>query len=405
MSVLRIYNSLSRKTEIFKPRSGKLAKLYTCGPTVYSRAHIGNLRTYSYEDTMKRYLLYSGFKVKHVMNITDFDSTVLREVRKTGIPRKQLTKKFEKIFRHDIAKLGIIPAMKYPHVSQFAEKMAQRVKMLLKNGFAYQEEDGTVYFDVSKYPSYGKLVGRNLSRATRKVSLEEYKPFKAGDFMLWDPCTHQEQHDSFRTSLGVAHPAWNVQCAVMSTEAFRGAIDLAMGGRDNLFNHHENTRAVAYGTLHSEYSKYWMHVRHLLLNGEKMSKTKKNTVSLSDMEGKGFSPKIVRMVLVSVHYRKRLDFTWDYAHRIKERYGRMKESIVKIKGAAGRGAENFAGILTSAQNEFETAMDDDLNVPKAFAAIEKFLAKCNGAALSRKESGQAIALLEKFDSVLACLPL
>ena len=240
--MLQIYNSLSRRKEVFRPRAGKTVKLYTCGPTVYSRPHIGNFRTYALEDTVKRYLLYLGFRVKHVMNITDFDSTVLREARKTGIPRKLLTKKFEKLFRQDVEKLGIIPAMQYPHVSQYAEKMARRVKALLKNGFAYKEKDGRVFFDVSKYHSYGKLVGRDLSRSSSKVSLEEYKPFRAGDFLLWDPCTHQDLHDSFHTTLGVAHPAWNLQCAVMSTETLGGAIDLAMGGRDNLFNHHENTQ-------------------------------------------------------------------------------------------------------------------------------------------------------------------
>lgn len=403
--MLRVYNSLSRRMEAFRPSFGKAVKFYTCGPTVYSRPHIGNFRTYVYEDTVRRYLLYVGYSVKHVMNITDFDSTVLREVRKTGIPRKILTRKFEKLFRKDMGRLGIIPAMQYPHVSQYAEKMARRVKALLRNGFAYQEKDGRVFFDVSKYRSYGKLAGRDLSRSPRKVSLEEYRPFLAGDFLLWDPCTHQDLHDSFRTSLGVAHPAWNLQCAVMSTEAFGGRIDLAMGGRDNLFNHHENTRAVAFGTLHAEYSKYWMHVRHLLLNGEKMSKTKGNTIHLSDLEKKGFSPRAVRMILLSVHYRKRLNFTWEYAHGIKARFGRMWKAIAKLKGADGKGGGRLAGILSGAKKEFESAMDDDINVPRALGAIEKFLVKCNSASLSHRQSVQAISLLKKFDSVLACLPL
>ena len=402
-----IYNSLDRRVETFSPISSKEVKLYTCGPTVYSRPHLGNYRTYLWEDTLKRYLIYNGYKVRHVMNITDFDNTIIRAVKRTGVSREKMTRENERLFRQDLAKLGAIPASQYPHVSTHAKEMAAVVRRLLAKGFAYKDKSGRVFFDISKFPSYGKLTGKNLSGAKGEVTWEEYKPRQAGDFLIWQPGVH-EPHGSCRcceSESGTAQPPWNIQCATMSTNALGEQIDIAMGGTDNLFNHHENTRAIAGALFGKEYSKYWMHIRHLIVDGKKMSKRKGNVVLLPDMERRGFSPKITRFILLSVHYRRRLDFTWKYAAEMKGRYSKLAKGIALLKKARGEGSPKFEKLRKQAQSGFEKAMDSDLNVPKAVAAIEKFVFACNSISLSKNQSLAAMKLLGKFDTALACLPL
>lgn len=399
-----IYNSLTRRVEAFSPISAKKVLLYTCGPTVYSRPHLGNYRTYLVEDTLKRYLLYQGYRVRHAMNITDYDNTIMRAVKKTGVSREKMTKENERLFRQDLSSLCAIPADAYPRVSAYANKMASRVIALLKKGFAYKDAKGRVFFDISKFKSYGKLVGKRISNS-KKVEWEEYKPKQAGDFLIWKPCVNEDCHDGFDSILGGAHPPWNIQCATMSTDTLGSQIDIAMGGYDNKFNHHENTRAIAGALSGKEYAAYWVHIRHLIINGRKMSKRKGNVVTLPDMARRGFPPALVRFILLSVHYRRRLDFTWAYAGRIKERYSELAKGIVKIRKAGGKGSPRFEKLLLGFSANFEMAMGFDLNIPKAMAATEKFVFACNESGLSKKQSQAALAMLKKSNTALACLPL
>jgi len=401
---VEIYNSLGRKVEKFIPHSPKAAKIYTCGPTVYARPHLGNFRTYVFEDVLKRYLLHQGYRVRHVMNITDVDDTISREVRKTGVPRAKLTRKHEGFFRQDAALLGIMPAASYPHVSDYVERMAGTVGKLLKMGAAYRDEKHRIFFDISKFPSYGKLAGRRI-RGSGKVMREEYKPFQAGDFLLLGRCPNAECEKCMETRLGMCKPAWNVQCATMATAELGSNIDISMGGQDKLFNHHENTRAIADTLCGHEFSRYYVHVRHLLLDGEKMSKSKGNVVLLPDLLKKGFAAREARMLLLSVHYRKRLNFTWEYAKEIKLRSIALRKAINVLKSARGDGREGFAQFSSDAKEDFEAAMDDNMDVPSALAVAETFARECADAGLSKKQAAAALALLKKFDSVLACLPL
>ena len=401
---MKIYNSLGRKVEKFIPHSPKAIKIYTCGPTVYARPHLGNFRTYVFEDALKRYLLYQGYKVQHVMNITDIDDTISREVRKTGVPRAALTRKYEKLFRQDAAALGIMPAAKYPHVSDYVERMAGTVSALLKIGAAYKDEKCRVFFDISKFPSYGKLAGRKIS-GSKKVVREEYKPFQAGDFLLFSKCPRAECENCLKTRLGMCRPAWNVQCATMATAELGTNIDISMGGQDNLFNHHENTRAIADTLCGHEFSKYYMHVKHLLLDGKKMSKSKGNVVLLPDLLSRGFTAREARMLLMSVHYRRRLDFTWEYAKGVKMRSLAIRKAINTLKGARGEEQEGFAQFIADARADFEASLDDNMDLPSALAVSEKFARECAEAGLSGKQARGALALLRKFDSVLACLPI
>jgi len=401
---VELYNSLGKKLEKFIPRSPKAVKMYTCGPTVYARPHIGNFRTYVFEDALKRYLLYQGYRVQHVMNITDIDETVMKESRKTGEKRAPLTRKYERLFRQDAALLGIMPAGKYPHVSDYVERMAGTVSALLKAGAAYKDEKCRVFFDISKFSSYGKLVGRKI-RGGKKVMREEYKPFQAGDFLLLSKCREKNCEKCFETRLGMCRPAWNVQCATMATAELGNNIDISMGGQDNLFNHHENTRAIADTLCGHEFSKYYVHVRHLLIGGKKMSKSKGNVVLLPDLLSRGFSAREARMLLLSVHYRRRLDFTWEYAKRVKMRSLGMRKAINALKNAQGERQDGFAQFASDARADFEASLDDNMDIPSALAVAEKFARECAEAGLSKKQARAALALLGKFDSVLACLPI
>ena len=401
--MLKVYNSLGRRRQVFKPLRGKEVKLYTCGPTVYARPHLGNYRTYVFEDVARRYLQYLGYTVKHVMNVTDYDDTILKEVRKTGVPRKRMTARYERLFSQDMRLLGVLPADEYPHVSDYTAEMADIAAALLAKGFAYRDERGRMFFRLSRFPGYGKLNGGRVRKRGR-VTMEDYKPWQAGDFLVWLPC-RRKGGDCFDSKLGKAQPPWNIQCAAMSLHTHGKKIDIAMGGRDNLFNHHENTRAVVGALYGTEYSKYWMHVRHLMMGGRKMSKSRHNTVLLPDMMRRKFSPQEVRFILLSAHYRRRLNFTWGYAKRMKGKHLRLKHGIAALKRAREEGSEKFAAIAAKAVSSFEADMDDDFDVPGAAAVVERFLRECLGLALSKKQSADALALLGKFNAVLGFLPL
>ncbi|MCX6772667.1 MAG: class I tRNA ligase family protein [Candidatus Micrarchaeota archaeon] len=403
-----LYNTLTKKLDVFKPRAanGKTVKMYTCGPTVYARPHIGNYRSYMTEDTLKRWLVYRGYRVKHVMNITDFDHTIIQQVHKTGVPREKMTAASEREFREDLKTLGAIPAEQYPHASKYANRMTKIALQLLKKGIAYRDAKGRIFFDISKYSGYGKLTGSRINN-DRKVTLEEYKRFKAGDFLLWKPCRYGKHGcgDCIHTQLGMAEPEWNLQCATMSHVCLGEGIDIAMGGWDNRFSHHENTRAVVSALTGKEYAKYWMHLKHLIINGKKMSKRLGNIVRVPELIEYGMEPKAVRMMLLSVHYHHRLNFTWDYAKNAKKRFEKIEKEIAAIKKMHGDGVKSFGSTLAFAKNEFESAMDDDLNAAKAIVAVEKFVERCAELHLSKKQAREAIALLKKFDSVVACIPV
>jgi len=412
--MLQVYNSLSKRKEIFRPRNGRRVLFYTCGPTVYSRPHIGNYRTYVTEDTVKRYLLWNGYRVKHSMNITDLDNTIMREVRKTGVSRRRLTGANERLFRQDLAALSALPADIYPHVSEYACRMAKLAVGLVNRGKAYRK-NGRTYFDITKYGGYGMLVGKRIADRNKPLLREEYKPSQAGDFLLLEPCEHP--CEGCREFVGWGgKPAWNIQCATMSTATLGPHIDLAMGGRDNLFNHHENTRAIAEATYGGRYAEYWMHVRHLIIDGEKMSKSKGNVVRLPDLLRKGIAPNEVRMLLLSVHYRKRLDYTERRMAAVRERFAALRDGIAAIRKAAGGGEKTvaikhangdamFSKLAASAREEFVAAMDDDINAPKAIGIVERFVSECARMPLLKKQAQEALRLLFRFNSVLAFLPL
>jgi cysteinyl-tRNA synthetase len=358
-----------------------------------------------FEDVVKRYLIYLGYRVLHSMNITDIDETMMKEARKTGMTCQGLAEKYARFFRKDCLDLEIIPPDFEPHASEYARDMIQEAYGMLERGMAYKVRNN-VYFRLSAFPQYGELSGKRIGPDGKRVVKEEYKRNEAGDFLLLRPCSRTCNLCLRGRGMHMI-PAWNAQCAAMSMKTLGGRADISMGGEDNAFNHHENTRAVASSILGAESSKYWMHTAHLTMRGIKMSKSKRNAVYLHDLQELGFPARGVRMFFLSEHYRKRLDFTPDKMRAARESYACLRDSIAKIRRADGSGAAGFGRMAETARLDFEKAMDNDFDTKGALRVATEFTSDCAKLAekgqLSAKDAKNAIALVEKFDSVLACL--
>jgi cysteinyl-tRNA synthetase len=406
--MLRFYNSLSKKLEYFRPKEKKVM-LYTCGPTVYSRPHIGNYRTYVWEDAIKRYLLFKGFKVLHVMNITDYDDTILKEIKRKRVAWKSFVSKYTRLFFKDKQKLNILPADFYPKVSEYVNDMGKIAFLLCKKGFAYQEKDGKIFFDISKIKDYGKLIGKSPSKKmlNRKVLKEEYKFYEAGDFLIWQPCKKDSKY-GLNSKFGKIFPPWNIQCAAMSLAVFGKSPDITIGGIDNIFSHHENTRVIlnAYGPKSKENS--WIHIRHLTYKGKKMSKSKRNVILLPTLYKKGFSPNVIRFMFLSVHYRQKLNFKFSYLSKIKERFQIMQKIIDKIlKKAKEEKKENgnFQDVIEKVEKELISVLDDDFNFPLAIQCVENFLFSLDLEKLSSLEAKKIFEFLKRINAVFGFLQL
>src|SRR3989339_56141 len=309
--VVKIYNFLNRKIESFKSLRPKQVGFYACGPTVYDYAHIGNLRTYIFEDILKRTLEYNGYKVNHIVNITDVEDKIIRESQKTGKSIADFVKPYEKAFFEDLKKLNIEKAQKYPKATRHIKEMIKIIEALLKKGLAY-ESDGSIYFDISKFSAkggsasvgkYGKLSGlksREL-KAGARVDVDEYDKASAEDFVLWK-APKESNLPTWSASFGAGRPGWHIECSAMSMKYLGETFDIHAGGEDLIFPHHENEIAQSEAATGEKFVRYWLHCKHLLVNSEKMSKTKENYYTLRDLVGKGYDPMAIRYALLSVHY-------------------------------------------------------------------------------------------------------
>ncbi|MBU0635515.1 cysteine--tRNA ligase, partial [Candidatus Micrarchaeota archaeon] len=306
--MLKLYNTLSRKLESFLPLHDKKAGLYTCGPTVYNTPHIGNWRAFVWEDLLKRYLKFKGFQVTHVMNLTDVDDKTIKGSKEQGKSLQAFTNPYKKEFFKELKELNIEPADQYPEATQHIPEMVSMVQKLLKNDLAYQEKDGNIYYSIKKFKNYGKLSKFKLKKlkAGARVNQDEYEKKAANDFALWKAWTPADGEVYWETKIGKGRPGWHIECSAMSTKYLGETFDIHTGGVDNLFPHHENEIAQSKGAHQKPFVKYWLHVKHLLVNGKKMSKSLGNVYKLEDL--KQFSFKTIRMALLIGHYRKQLDF-------------------------------------------------------------------------------------------------
>lgn len=374
MKKITLYNTLTQKKDIFKPlRRGRVG-LYTCGPTVYNYAHIGNLRTYIFEDVLRRTLAYAGYRVRHVMNMTDVEDKIIRDAKEAGKTIFEFTKPYKKAFLEDIAKLGIERAWKYPRATEHIPEMTALIALLLKKGLAY-ETDGSVYFDISKFKPYGRL-SRLKKRALKtgaRISADEYAKTDAQDFALWKAGTPDEP--SWSSPFGDGRPGWHIECSAMAMKYLGTTLDIHAGGVDLIFPHHENEIAQSEGATGKTFVRYFVEGEHLLVDGKKMSKSLGNFLTLRDIEAKNSDPLAFRYLALTAHYRSRLNFTWESLaaaqHSLDRLYDFIHILLPLSPSRLSRISLNSGGLASIAKYlvAFERALSDDLNTPKALATV------------------------------------
>ena len=406
--LLRLYNTMSGKVEEFRTLAGNEVRMYACGPTVYDYGHIGNFRTFVAVDILRRYLRQSGFKVRHVMNITDVDDKIIRNSAQAGVSVKQYTAKFEKAFLEDAATLNIEQPI-LVRATEHIEEMAQFIAKLEKMGYAYRSEDGSYYFRIAKFPEYGKLSKKDFAGMEdgARVDVDEYEKDSARDFALWKAPKPGEA--SWETSIGPGRPGWHIECSVMSMAELGDSFDLHAGGEDLIFPHHENEIAQSESLTGKPFAHFWFHSRFLLVEGEKMSKSLGNFFTLRDLVLKGHKPSSIRFLLASVPYRHQLNFTVDGLKQAAVSVERLRN--FKIRLMTGRfpdGSDQTMRELSEQTSKIMIAgMDDDLNTAQAQAAVFEMVRKANvaiDAGLFRQdEAPLLVGVLNNFDQIFAVL--
>jgi cysteinyl-tRNA synthetase len=407
--MIRFFNTLSGKLEQFKPIVEGKVRLYTCGPTVYDYAHIGNFRAYIFEDLLKRFLIFMGFKVTHVMNITDVDDKTIRGAKAEELKLQEFTNKYTEAFFEDIQKLYIAKADYYPRATDHIPDMVKMIKGLLDKGYAY-EKDGSVYFNISKFSNYGRLSKIDLKglRPGKRVESDEYEKESANDFALWK--NKKEGEPFWETEVGQGRPGWHIECSAMSSKYLGQTFDIHCGGVDNIFPHHENEIAQSEAFFGKRFVNYWLHCRHLIVEGEKMSKSKGNFYTLRDLLGKNVDPHALRFLLLSTHYRKVLNFTFEALEQASSSLKRINDFRYELKNRRFEEGENkkISRLVEDTNKKFRAGLGDDLNISLALRAIFEMIRKAN-ILISRgkvysKDREKLMSSILSFDEVLAVLP-
>jgi cysteinyl-tRNA synthetase len=386
---LRFFNTYSRQLEDFEPRDsvGREIGIYTCGPTVYSRAHIGNFRAYVFEDLLQRHLELRGYKVNRVMNITDVDDKTIRGAREAKISLSKFTDQFKQAFFEDIDTLRIKPADEFPAATaqRYIDRMIEMIDILISRGLAYQAEDKSVYFRINKFPNYGKLAHFDLAelKSTGRVKHDEYDKEHIGDFALWKAWDKEDGDVAWESPWGRGRPGWHIECSAMSTALLGDQLDIHCGGVDNIFPHHEAEIAQSEGVTGKKFVRYWLHCAHLLVDGQKMSKSLGNFYTLPDLLEKGYTGREIRYALMRVHYRAPLNFTWEGMEEARQALGRIDEWLARLreitqKEDAPRSTSNLQRPMEE-KAQFEEALDDDLNISAALGFLFESIRETNRA--------------------------
>jgi cysteinyl-tRNA synthetase len=405
---LRFFDTYSRELEEFEPRdpASRQVGMYTCGPTVYSRAHIGNFRAYIFEDLLQRHLELRGCHVHRVMNITDVDDKTIRGAREANIPLSEFTAPFKEAFFQDLETLRIKRADEFPAATEqkYIERMIAMIETLISRGLAYQAEDKSVYYRINKFPNYGKLAHFDLSQlqSTGRVKNDEYDKEHVGDFALWKAWDEEDGDVGWESPWGRGRPGWHIECSAMSTALLGDQIDIHCGGVDNIFPHHEAEIAQTEGCTGKKFVCYWLHCAHLLVDGQKMSKSLGNFYTIPDVLAKGYSGREIRYALMRVHFRAPLNFTWEGMEETREALKRIDEWLERLREAAAKSADNKSD--TQIGQQFEEALDDDLNISAALGFLFESIRETNRA-LDRNELNAASAKAwlnwwERVNSVL-----
>ncbi|HEX5759345.1 MAG TPA: cysteine--tRNA ligase [Thermoanaerobaculia bacterium] len=405
---LVLFNTLGRRREPFRPQARREARVYTCGPTVYNEIHIGNLRTFLFEDLLRRGLRYLGYRVTQVMNITDVDDKTIHGARAAGVALDDYTAPFIDAFLRDLDALHVERAEHYPRATHHVPEMIALIGRLLEKGAAY-EADGSIWFRIAACPGYGRLSGFDLSQVRRgeRVASDEYEKEDVRDFVLWKGAKPEEP--AWESPWGRGRPGWHIECSAMAMKYLGETLDLHCGGVDNIFPHHENEIAQSESATGKPFVRTWLHAEHLIVEGEKMSKSLGNQYTLADLLARGAAPRAVRYLLLSVHYRQKLNFTWESLEAAAGALRRVDEMLFRLAHAreVGEPIGTLGGAVEALQRDFAAALADDLNVAEALAAVFRFVKEVNVAIEDRRlgagDHERVIEALADADAVLGVL--
>jgi cysteinyl-tRNA synthetase len=407
---VKLYNTMERKVVPFEPISEGKAGLYTCGPTVYNYAHIGNFRAYIFEDILRRVLEYFGYEVYQVMNLTDVDDKTIRDSRAAGLPLREFTAKYKQAFFEDIKSLRIEPAAVYPAATDHIDDMISLIKVLIDKGYAYQAEDKSIYFSIDKFADYGKLarIDRENQKAGVRIDSDEYAKDSAADFALWKARDEADGDVWWPSPWGEGRPGWHIECSAMSSRYLGDRFDLHTGGIDNMFPHHEDEIAQSEAASGHKWVNYWLHCEHLMVDGAKMSKSLGNFYTYRDLADKKWSGREIRWVLIGAHYRKKLNFTFSALEAARDALNRFGTLFARLGKVTAEGEAGEAAVLAeSARERFKAALAEDLNVPGALASLYELMKGANRLAdnkeLTAAGAAAVLAAYRDFDRVLGCL--
>src|SRR5690348_1079782 len=380
MSEFRLYNTLTRRVEPFAPADGRTVRMYTCGPTVYNPAHLGNFRTFLFEDLMRRVFQLRGWQVQQVMNLTDVDDKIIRRAVEQGKTIGEVTAPIEEIFHRDREYLRIQPAEVYPKATDFIPQMIALVERLVARGVAYRADDGSVYFAIDKFPGYGKLsrLDTREVKSGARVLQDDYTKENAQDFALWKAAKPEDEQSgaAWDSPWGRGRPGWHLECSAMAMDLLGETLDLHCGGIDLIFPHHEDEIAQSEAATGRTFSRVWCHGAFLLTEGAKMAKRVGNTVTVKMLREDGYSAAALRHFVFSTHYRKQLNLTDEALDASRNAVKRIGEFADRL-GAASAGTSALAEVAREAEAELRAAILDDLNAPEALAALSVFITRAN----------------------------
>jgi cysteinyl-tRNA synthetase len=407
--MLHLFNTLTRRIEAFQPMGPKV-KMYTCGPTVYGFAHIGNFRTFITEDLLRRVLEANGMPVIQVMNLTDVDDKTMKGANDRNLPLREFTDIYIKAFFEDLQSLNVEGIAHFPRATDAIPSMVLMIQKLIDKGYAYQAEDKSVYFRVHAFKEYGKLshIDRQslVAGASERVHQDEYTKDNLSDFALWKAYDPKMDGPIFWESpFGRGRPGWHIECSAMAQDFLGPSIDIHCGGVDLVFPHHENEIAQSECCNHAPFSKYWLHVEHLHVDGKKMSKSLGNFYTLRDLLDKGFTGRELRALIAQSHYRMPLNFTLDGLNSVRQSLDRIDQFIERLNNSESFGNEEF--FVEQTEKAFYEALNQDLNFPKAFAILFDMIRDVNKGLDQKRWSQHAVkkilSLIDKLDQILACL--
>jgi len=394
--MLKIYNTLTRKKEVFKSiKKGKVG-MYTCGPTVYGPGHLGHARSYVNFDLLKRVFLYNEYDVKHILNITDVHDDMIKKAQELGITIKQLANRYTPLFLKDLKDLNIIPADQYPTVTGHIPDIIKMVKTLISKGYGYVEKDGSVYYRVSKFKNYGRLSGTKptKSRTGTRIKTDKYEKEDVADFVLWKGWKKGEPY--WKSPWGKGRPGWHIECSVMANKFLGKTIDLHGGAMDLKFPHHENEIAQSEAANGVKFANFWFHAGLLEIEGKKMSKSLGNYIEIHEVKDKGFNPPSLRYLFLTAHYRSQMNFTWKGLRGAENALGRLQElvRVLKEETQNQKTKRHASQAVKLHHKKFLTHINNDLDIPAALALIWKLIKD------KRIPDKQKYGLLLDFDNVL-----